>query len=613
MKKITSVALIFVILLSVFGILTVNANEEGFIVKNFGCFDANGSPVYAVNSASPITIKARLQRTNVSATKATIIAAIYDGAKLNAVASETRNFPFMGGCQDYAVTVTPIGDITGGALKFFMWDDMSRLRPLNAYADISSSNAQIDMIYVNGKPLEGFDPEAAEQIYSFTFPASAYKEPEVYAKCSNFATNVDVQREADRIVLTATAPSGASKQYVINTTRTEAAVSAISASYQLGGTTKTIEPKLPMNGPVVHNPIYQYDDEGNIQAFGSNYWNLISNVYQDRPYWYITNAPDELIGYNTIGYKYDDRGCSDMVTTFTVNKSVRMFFTASPSQATSYGYKRRNLSSKLTVLEVGPDWNAVTNRIPDPVGDVNQPTFSYEYLYYTDFIVPEGESAKTFELHHSPNGIVPVLFYKFIEDTGVQVSDVSVSYIKDNAETTETINTFNVLKKPDYKYDADNQPIPFGNSGAAVWGAQPPILTQIFTDSYKYVKTFPEEMNGATNIRFKRAHGTANYGDEFTLTFTINRSATLYFDSDDAHIAEYGAEKMESGIGYDETDNWYDAIANHIPKPDTTESLLHGGRLYKMQLMVPEGEESATFTVVLCNSKPWDGPIAFIK
>ena len=626
-KKIVSIVFCVAFLFSNFVLYaSAESSADAFRVLSFEYIDAESKlPVSTLNAGRTLEAVAQVRRVG-SPEKATLIAAVYHDGQLFDLSSQTIQFSDLGEEQTFTVTVTLPDDVRNCMVSGYLWDDYLGMEPLSCAASFASNNPGVVALYVDGNEVENFNKSIQE--YSIELPASSSDTPEVVAVCEDLTTKSYVEyTEGNKIVLKTVAPGGASESYTLHTTKAEPYIRDVYTVFTNQST--QVKEELTIGDTAVHNPVYRYDESGEtILPFGNDFFTRTSKVYNDRSYFFYNRIPEELEGFRPIYFNYDWRAFSSQpfVTTFTINKSARLYFSASDEQARKNGYDRVTFENSPLIETPGNDWNAVTVQY-SPKKDAGHDW--YPSLKTAEFIVPEGVKSKTFTIYGDCSAYGgPLMFFKFIEpgdappvidelpelpEEGLTISDVSVSYIKDNAEATETINTFNVLKKPDYKYDADNKPIAFGNSGAAVWGAQPPILTQIFTDSYKYVKTFPEEMNGAINIRFKRAHGTANYGDEFTLTFTINRSATLYFDSDDAHIAEYGAEKMESGIGYDETDNWYDAIANHIPKPDAPGTLLHGGRLYKMQLTVPEGEESATFTVVLCNGKPWDGPIAFIK
>lgn len=233
------------------------------------------------------------------------------------------------------------------------------------------------------------------------------------------------------------------------------------------------------------------------------------------------------------------------------------------------------------------------------------------------------ETAKTYAI-----GFPGVFCYEFIDSTDesatpveLAVTDVTIKGLAADESVAVAATAYGTapstkLLVPQFTERADGNyyAAPQGTAGGTFWSS---YLTRCNIDVYPYYHKFPAEMAGAYSYFWKNSFGITNAMTP-VVTFTINKDATLYFDTTDEFAAKSGAVALNEGIITRNTNTWNCADSYYITKAqyegtDTSgETNWHNGRVFKLELKVPEGATSATFDIPLawCGSQH---PYMFIK
>lgn len=190
-----------------------------------------------------------------------------------------------------------------------------------------------------------------------------------------------------------------------------------------------------------------------------------------------------------------------------------------------------------------------------------------------------------------------------VVDVPLQVTNIKLTNTKDNTEIYNGGIREDLLKYPEYDLDEN------GNPKATVFGKDIfDRATRVFADKSHIFIDFPKEMEGAKIIETKRGTHPSSPLTVYTLEFTLNKTATLYFNSTTAYGNNAGATKL-SNINHSENNTYDDAIT----KEYTPGTLGNSSKnIWKLECKVPEGEESKTFSVTI-EMQAYVGPMLFIK
>ncbi len=183
------------------------------------------------------------------------------------------------------------------------------------------------------------------------------------------------------------------------------------------------------------------------------------------------------------------------------------------------------------------------------------------------------------------------------------VTDISLTNIADSSVIYNGGIRADFLKYPQYDLDENNNP------KTTVFGAD--IFnraTKVFADKYHIYLDFPEEMEGAKIIETKRGTHAGSSSLKYRLKFTLNKTATLYFNNTNAGVPE-GAVKLDKQMNYTEKNTYADATgAAYDPNvPGNVNK-----NIWKLKCVVPEGQKCETFEIELATTT-YSGPILFIK
>lgn len=134
--------------------------------------------------------------------------------------------------------------------------------------------------------------------------------------------------------------------------------------------------------------------------------------------------------------------------------------------------------------------------------------------------------------------------------------------------------------------------------------------------TYFVVVNGPEELLGAKGLTWNSDTMGAKASDvtytEASATVTIDRNATVYFSADPEVAEEMGATAMDDIKLYAGFNYGSQVPTLNVDDPTTLGTVYHEGRFFKLNLAVPEGQNTATFTIPLTFDK-WIAPCLYIK
>lgn len=161
-----------------------------------------------------------------------------------------------------------------------------------------------------------------------------------------------------------------------------------------------------------------------------------------------------------------------------------------------------------------------------------------------------------------------------------------------------------------------------GTNENAIWTN---YATRIYKDTRRLYVDVPEELQGAKVVAISGAkNASANtpidYSD-MVAKLTLNKSATFYFTSTEANAKLSGATHcaIADQVKYANPTTYSDLVKL---KPDTISTAVIGNfnkfgadKIYKLDLIVPEGVESKTFEIPIVGSSNKDQfpPILWLK
>ena len=190
-----------------------------------------------------------------------------------------------------------------------------------------------------------------------------------------------------------------------------------------------------------------------------------------------------------------------------------------------------------------------------------------------------------------------------VVDIELQVTDISLT----NNTNTSKIYSEGGIRTDNLKYPVfdskDGNPIP------TVFGENMfDRVTKIFADKYSFYKDFPAELEGAKIFATNRGSHSGSISVNYTLKFTLNKTATLYFNTAPSCVPT-GALKMDEQIIYFEGLNTQKPTTEKSFDPDSTGV---SKDMWKLKCEVPNGKESETFEINLATTN-YAGPILLIK
>ena len=541
-------------------------------------------------------------------------------------------------------SITLPTDPTGCTLYAYMWEDLTTMEALSNPAEFGSENAELEYAVVGGKKVT-FDENGVGTV---VLPASASGNPAVEILAKDVTTKFSTSYEDGKVTINTTSTGGSEKTYIVNYTKEPAKLTNVSYT---SASTYVVDESDVQNtlklGTVKPNLVAAdfYDEAtggytktindvygvGTYTGLADYVTPAVSNRY---PYWFCMDLPERFVGMNylAIPYNNDTVYSGNDTITFTTNKSVRFYVSSNESWKDASGTH----VGTYTFSYVGMGDSTATTT---PYTDLVSQKKNFENrMYYYDVIVPEGQESATatLKVRSADTWDFPHIFYEFIEedadmpfiDVPLEVTSVTIKGLAaDGSEAVAPqdygLAPSSTLLIPQFtaRDDGNYYAVPEGTASGTLWSS---YLTRCNIDTYPYFHKFPSEMEGAYAYFWKNAFGINNTMTPVA-TFTINRDATLYFSSNATNIASYpaiaDATLMDEDLITRNTSTWncadsYYITAEQFAGTDTTgESVFHPDGLYKLELEVPQGERTATFTIPLA----WGGastdhhPVMFIK
>lgn len=190
-----------------------------------------------------------------------------------------------------------------------------------------------------------------------------------------------------------------------------------------------------------------------------------------------------------------------------------------------------------------------------------------------------------------------------VVDVPLQVTNIKLTNTADSTEIYNGGIREDLLKYPEYDLDES------GNPKTTVFGKDIfKRVTRVFADQSHIYIDFPKEMEGANIIETNRGVHPSNPLTVYTVEFTLNKTATLYFNSTTTYGNNAGATKL-TNINYSENKDYNTAIT----KEYTPNTLGNASKnIWKLKCEVPEGEENKTFKITI-QMQAYVGPMLFIK
>ena len=360
------------------------------------------------------------------------------------------------------------------------------------------------------------------------------------------------------------------------------------------------------------------DKKEAIAAFSD--WNDIAakakatTVYAEKDlYSYVSAVPEALkdgIFLSPGRLSQNPADYENMTASLTINKSAKLYFRATESVAAKTAGATRSKDTvglRVKQNKYGSTLAADT-KVPGTTSWFNS---DYESWYEVELNTPEG-TEKTFEIpvggtnsqwgstHYGP---VLILKWQEYQEQDLTVSDLSGTYYDSGSAawkpmaSTVTVSPTGNVKDIVLKTDTDGNTIAYGND---LWN----YVTRLNLDAEQGIDIYedvPDEMVGARAINMKRnddLYGTGS-AKPVKYTFTLDKTATLYFTATPEIAKAMGAEKLDEKIKIRKLNYWANATA-WAPGVNDSKAGVNSAMyydVYKLKCVVPEGQASKTFEV----------------
>ncbi len=628
-KKTAALVMVFMMLvtaMSSFTLASANAVVDKFEVKEFSVLNSTGGNTLA---AGDVTVNVTLQRVkgdNNTDDVASVIAAVYSGSALVDVAAAKKEFSFYGTTHDYDLDLVIPAEIADPELKVFLWSgDM--ITPIAK----SSDEAKVTGITVGGEAV-AFD--AATSDYTVNALASAPNQPEIVVEADGI---VKATTTWSKNVATVTTDK---ETYTINYNKENPALTEIKYDYNNHDASLDYV-DITTTHRVVRKPDERLADttKSITEALGSDlsngFANYVTQAWSNRTYWYFNNVPDEFVGLNIIPMNYDSYPAGmKSQWKITSNADTRIYFIVYAGEVISGAtlVDSVDLQTEFSLVEIAD----VNISKPISEGTVRKLSTACK-LYYIDLIVPDGQTTASIELKTRNNtdavtaggtsGYFPdIVMYEFLDEDDVITTETPLSVTNNTISVTDaegavkypTYTMSGKVRLPVYEEAGTDGS---GNTMYKIKGtngddAYGNYATRLDAHGYNYIQSIPDEVVGANVFLWFDTFANADKTQTQTMKFTINRDAVLYFSTTPEFAAKSGAVLMDEGMGVLGAGSSYNAIVT-LKIDEATKNgkgnAYHDGALYKLELYVPEGQDSATFEVPLSWYASSHHPFAFIK
>lgn len=671
-RKIIALMLV-VMMVSAFAVTTASAKAvvDKFEVVEFGIFNEAGTAADTLAANKTITVKATLQRVkgeNNVAEKATVYAAVYSGKELVDVQGSTKTYTFAGTTQENDLTLTIPAGKTDLTFKAFLWDG-SKIMPLAKPSD----EAEITGITIGGVAVDNFD--TATTTYTVSLPAGTADKPKVAVKATSFI-DADVSYNEDNNVATVTVDDAVyTINYTISEKTvnfTNVTWKYGGSGYEHEITKRYVLKEAPEALRTAADTVGTKDEDGNSTASTETikktagdityeeYANLVSlATAEDNVCSFFYNIPDELIGLNYIPILQKAANTSDPSKIEWANSSTYVYLTFTIDSDTDFYFITangiKNISSDDGGTYTTPQsftvtknfkffralynssytlgWNDTKNSIGKFALDDCTPASAY---FKTTLRVPEGKETATFTIKTTKTAnFAPPYMYKVHDDGNGDASITDITYISHLTSGgytyTETSHnkfvgdkevTFGAVALGDVKSGLDKTKFASDATtlkeayGFSSYTELDKYFTVAVSNRYPYwfYTVMPDKFVGMKQILIPY-DSYINTSTADSIKLTTDKDISVYIGSLLKYCDEGAVNEGEYTFAFVSTDTnatetHPDKITlkklNEIEKTFTTP-------IYRYDIIVPEGEMTATATFKIQTPKTGTYPIIFYE
>lgn len=617
----------------------------------------------------------RVKGENNVAEKATVYAAVYSGKELVDVQGSTKTYTFAGTTQENDLTLTIPAGKTDLTFKAFLWDG-SKIMPLAKPSDeaeitgITIGGVAVDNFdtatttYTVSLPAGTADkPKVAVKATSFIDADVSYNEDNNVATVTvgdaAYTINYTISDETVNITnatlyygsVNASLANTIDKRYVLKEApeALRTAADTVGTKDVAGNSTASTETIKKTAGDIT------YDE----------YTNLVSIATADstNPCSFFYNIPDELIGLNYIPILTKAQKAVDNSTLEWKNASGYIFLTFTIDRDTDFYFitsnKIKDISSSDGGAYTTPASFTVTKDLKffrayynesysqawnSDYGSLSKYTLSgcspaSEY-YKTTLSVPEGKETATFTIKTTKTAnFAPPYMYKVHDDGNGDASITDITYTSHltsggytYTETShkETVGdkevTFGAVALGDVKSGLDKTKFASKTTtlkeayGFSSYTELDKYFTGAVSNRYPYwfYTTMPDKFVGMKQILIPYdSYINASTADSIKLT--TDKDISVYIGSQLEYCDEGAVNEGEYTFAFVSTDISNSSAANH-PNNITLEKLNEEAAkktfttpIYRYDIIVPEGEMTATATFKIQTPKNGTYPIIFYE
>ncbi len=625
-----------------------------FDVVTFEYCDGSNNPITDFNNFTPgqvIKAKANIKNIGNASGATTLMLMAYQSGKLIQFDSDKITLA-AGADDDFMAQITLPADPTGCTVQTYFWSDLISMDAVSNPAEFGSDNAEVLSMSICGVDVEFDDERNADIVLPFKF-SGTITEDDIDIDFNDLSASFTFTHDSDNKVITITTKSSSgntSETFIVNYT---VALPRTDVTYYYAGspTESTVAYDLTKR-EVVKKPVDALTsnaDKTVWEALGMEETSIsdstvltdyATSAWADRPGSIFWNIPDELLGWNyalcraftdsnpngVSGDSSNNMASANWTTMdITIEQNTTILYSArvnSRSGVTctsdpnvSVSSLPIELSSDLTYLDLNYSSAKTTT-----IASANKRTFG-DTLYLAFLTVPDGQESATYRVNTTCQLWYPtMLLYKKTESsdrnfipfavTGSTITDgtntasypiwghkiMLPQFVQDTNEGSTTKDRYFIGNENTLTYDSSTNTT---TTIEGVWGVH---ATRLNAYVYDYFVSVPDDdMLGADIFSWGTTQSGITSTDALAATFTINRDATIWFDAPDDFITSSGAQALDGGFFTANAGNFGAAVKTYsVEDPNAlTGTAHHSGRLYKLVLEVPEGQETKTFTIPL--------------
>lgn len=656
---------------------SAKAVVDKFEVVEFGIFNEAGTAADTLAADKTITVKATLQRVkgeNNVAEKATVYAAVYSGKELVDVQGSTKTYTFAGTTQENNLTLTIPAGKTDLTFKAFLWDGskiMPLAKPSNeaeitgitiggvAVGDFDTATKTYTVVLPAGTADK---PKVAVKATSFIDADVSYNEDNNAATVTvgddAYTINYTISDETVNITnatlyynnTTTEAANVIDKRYVLKEApeALRTAADTVGTKDEAGNSTASTETIKKTAGDIT------YDE----------YTNLVSIATADsNPCSFFYNIPDELIGLNYIPIltkapksatdsTLDWRNSSGYIfLTFTIDRDTDFYFITSNKikEISSSDGGTYTTPASFTVTKDLKFFRALyndsyTKAWNSSYGSLAKYTLSgcspaSEY-YKTTLSVPEGKETATFTIKTTKTtNFAPPYMYKVHDNGNGDASITGITYtshltsggytytetshketVGDKDVTFEAVALGNVKGGLDTTKFATDDTTLKDAYGLSSYTELDKYFTGAVSNRYPYwfYTTMPEKFVGMKQILIPY-DGYIGTSTADSIKFTTDKDISVYIGAINGYCDAGAVNEGEYTFAFVSTDISNSSAANHPNNITLTKLKEEAAKktfttpIYRYDIIVPEGEMTATATFKIQTPKNGTYPIIFYK